>query len=130
MAIQARVIEVTEPARAGARRDEAPSRHALWETVADGLEALVDDAPAGTAETSGAGEACAARVGTWLRARAHLAEGDSVDRALVEAVIEAASTRLVYAGKDAGRVDVARHRFEDRSLGSLAPSDGPLATSR
>ena len=82
--------------------------------MSEGPEALVDDAA-----PTGAGEAWAARVGTWLQAHARLVEGGSVDRALVEALVEAAATHLVYAGRDAGRVDAARHRFEDRSLGSL-----------
>lgn len=118
MAIHAGVIELTEPP-AGGRPEAAVSRAALWANVAEGIEAFADGAgPAGEGE----GEACAARVGTWLQGRAHLAEGDSIDRHLVEALIEAAAAHLVYAGRDPGRVDAARHRFEDRAFGHLAPA--------
>jgi hypothetical protein len=119
----ARAVDVIDPLLAEARvGNEVLSRSVLWETIAQGLDALAKEgAHAPT------GEACAARVARWVRAKALLSDGGRVDRALVEALLEASSTSLVHAGRDVQQVAAACERFVDRSLGLLLPA--PLSSN-
>lgn len=102
---------------------DSVTRAGLWEAVTAGLRGLVeDDESLGRAgEPVRTAAVCGNAVGEWARRRVVLEDGEPVDRVLVGAVLEAACTSLEFSGEPPARVAEARRRFEDLSLGSLAP---------